>query len=64
MSIRYATAAEAAQLPLRKEPVREGTLRLIDVQDFDLSACGGTHVARTGAIGAIVVGASERFKGG
>jgi alanyl-tRNA synthetase len=64
VSIRYATAAEAAQLPLRKEPVREGTLRLIDVQDFDLSACGGTHVARTGAIGSIVVGASERFKGG
>ena len=64
VSIRYATAEEAAHLPLRKEPVREGTLRLIDVQDFDLSACGGTHVARTGAIGAIVVGASERFKGG
>jgi alanyl-tRNA synthetase len=64
VSIRFATAAEAAQLPLRKEPVREGTLRLIDVQDFDLSACGGTHVARTGAIGSIVVGGSERFKGG
>ena len=64
VSIRYATAEEAARLPLRKEPVREGTLRLIDVQDFDLSACGGTHVARTGAIGAIVVGATERFKGG
>ena len=40
---------------LRKESKREGTLRLIEVQDFDLSACGGTHVSRTGAIGAIVV---------
>ena len=37
-------AEEAAALPLRKEPKREGTLRLIDVEDFDLSACGGTHV--------------------
>jgi alanyl-tRNA synthetase len=64
VSIRYATAEEAAQLPLRKEPAREGTLRLIEVQDFDLSACGGTHVARTGVIGAIAVGGSERFKGG
>jgi alanyl-tRNA synthetase len=64
VSIRYATAAEAAQLPLRKESARGGTLRLIDVQDFDLSACGGTHVARTGAIGVIAAATSERFKGG
>lgn len=62
--IRYATAEEAARMPLRKEPVREGTLRLIEVEGFDLSACGGTHVARTGAIGVIAVSAWERFKGG
>jgi alanyl-tRNA synthetase len=64
VSIRFTSAAEAAQLPLRKEPVRGGTLRLIDVADFDLSACGGTHVARTGAIGVIAVSRWERFKGG
>jgi len=64
VSIRYATSEEAAQLPLRKEPTRSGTLRLIDVADFDLSACGGTHVARTGAIGLIAVARWERFKGG
>ena len=51
-------------MPLRKESRREGTLRLIEVQDFDLSACGGTHVARTGAIGVIVVPAWERYKAG
>jgi alanyl-tRNA synthetase len=64
VTIRFATAEEAAKLPLRKEPVREGTLRLIDVDGFDLSACGGTHVARTGAIGIIAVSRWERFKGG
>jgi alanyl-tRNA synthetase len=37
---------------------------LIEVSDFDLSACGGTHVARTGEIGTIVVIGAERFKGG
>jgi len=62
--IRFADASEAASLGLRKESRREGTLRLIDVTDFDLSACGGTHVARTGAIGIIVVSATERFRGG
>jgi alanyl-tRNA synthetase len=64
VTIRFASAEEVAALPLRKESKREGTLRLIDVEGFDLSACGGTHVSRTGAIGTIVVSATERFRGG
>jgi alanyl-tRNA synthetase len=62
--IKFVDAAEAAKLPLRKEPAREGLLRLIDVDDYDLSACGGTHVQRTGAIGIIAVTGWERFRGG
>ena len=64
VAIRFVTSQHAAALPLRKEPAREGTLRLIEVQDFDLSACGGTHVSRTGAIGSLVVTAAEKVKGG
>ena len=64
VAIRFATAEEAAKLPLRKESIRTGPLRLIDVENFDLSACGGTHVARTGGIGVIAVGGSEKFRGG
>jgi alanyl-tRNA synthetase len=64
VGIRFATAEEAAAMPLRKEAVRGGTLRLIDVEGYDLSACGGTHVARTGGIGIIAVASWERFKGG
>ena len=64
VAIRFVSSSEASTLPLRKDPARTGVLRLIDVKDFDLSACGGTHVARTGAIGAVVVPAVERFKGG
>jgi len=64
VAIRLVSSDEAAALPLRKEPARSGVLRLIDVQGFDLSACGGTHVARTGAIGAVLVPAIEKFKGG
>jgi alanyl-tRNA synthetase len=64
VGIRYATDAEAAAMPLRKESQRSGVLRLVDVPDFDLSACGGTHVPRTGVIGLIVVPGTERFKGG
>jgi alanyl-tRNA synthetase len=64
VTIRFVEPDEAAALPLRKEPARTGRLRLIDVEGFDLSACGGTHVARTGAIGNIVISGSERFRGG
>jgi alanyl-tRNA synthetase len=64
VTIRFVSAEEAAALPLRKEPTREGTLRVVEIAGFDLSACGGTHVAQTGAIGVIAVGALERFKGG
>jgi len=64
VSIRFVGADEAARLALRKEPARGGTLRLVEVEDFDLSACGGTHVTRTGTVGIIAVQAWERYKGG
>ena len=64
VAVRFVGAEEAAALPLRREPVRGGTLRLVEVDGFDLSACGGTHVARTGAIGIIAVQSWERYKGG
>jgi alanyl-tRNA synthetase len=64
VAIRFVDAADAATLSLRKGTTRGGVLRVIDVEDFDVSACGGTHVARTGAIGIIAVGAFEKFKGG
>jgi len=63
VTVRFVSAEEAAQLPLRKTPVRTGSLRLVDIANFDLSACGGTHVARTGMIGVIAVSGWERFKG-
>lgn len=63
VAIRFVSSEEAATLPLRKEPVRGGELRLIEIADWDLSACGGTHVARTGQIGAIAVTGWERYKG-
>jgi alanyl-tRNA synthetase len=64
VSIRFVEPDEAATLPLRKEPARTGRLRIIEVQEFDVSACGGTHVARTGSIGTIAVVSTERFRGG
>jgi alanyl-tRNA synthetase len=62
--IRFVSDIEAAALSLRKEPGRGGTLRVIDVEDYDMSACGGTHVSRTGSVGVIAVLSAERVRGG
>jgi alanyl-tRNA synthetase len=64
VTVRYAAADAAATLGLRKASARSGTLRLIDIEDFDLSACGGSHVRGTGEVGVVAVAAWERFKGG
>jgi alanyl-tRNA synthetase len=63
IQIRQVTSEEAAALPLRKEPARSGELRLIEVDDFDLTPCGGTHARSTGEVGVIVVRSWERAKG-
>jgi alanyl-tRNA synthetase len=63
ITIREVSSDEAASLPLRKEPSREGSLRLIEIEGFDLTPCGGTHAYRTGEVGLIAVRSWERAKG-
>src|SRR6266566_3928646 len=63
MQIRQVTTQEAESLPLRKEPAREGELRLIEIDEFDLTPCGGTHAKSTGEVGVIAVRSWERAKG-
>ena len=63
ITIQTVTAQAAADLPLRKEPSRDGDLRVIEIEGFDLTPCGGTHAYRTGEVGMIVVRSWERAKG-
>ena len=63
IAVREVSAEEAIALPLRKEPAREGELRLIEIPDFDLTPCGGTHAHATGEVGIIAVRNWERAKG-
>jgi alanyl-tRNA synthetase len=65
VDIRFVTLAEATKLGLRKLPPTErDELRLIDIQDFDLTACGGTHVAHTGQIASILLRKTEKVRQG
>ena len=59
--IRFVTQAEAQKLALRKlPPVKQGKLRLIEIDKFDLTACGGTHVKQTGEVGQVKIVKLER----
>src|SRR5438270_4782583 len=65
VGIRFVPLEEARQLGLRKLPPKQaGNLRLIDIADFDLTACGGTHVRATGQIGSILLRKVEKVKQG
>ncbi len=65
VSIRFVTRDEAVSLGLRKLPPAErDRLRLIDILDFDLTACGGTHVNETGQIGAVLLRKYEKVRQG
>jgi alanyl-tRNA synthetase len=65
VDIRFVTPDEASTLGLRKlPPADRDQLRLIDIRGFDLSACGGTHVAHTGQIGSILLRKSEKVRQG
>jgi alanyl-tRNA synthetase len=65
VSIRFVTKDEARGLGLRKiPPVERDQLRLIEVHDFDLTACGGTHVSATGQIGCILLRKTEKTRQG
>ncbi len=46
---------ELKRLNLRKMPEKTGKIRIIEVEDFDLSACGGTHCRATGEVGLIKI---------
>jgi alanyl-tRNA synthetase len=65
VGIRFVPLEEARLLGLRKLPPKQaGDLRLIDIADFDLTACGGTHVRATGQIGSILLRKVEKVKQG
>ena len=49
---------------LHKLPEREGAIRLIEIDEIDLNACGGTHVQATGQIGGLLIRGTERMRNG
>ena len=65
VDILFVNREEAGKLGLRKLPAADrDELRIVDIHEFDLSACGGTHVRQTGQIGCILLRKAERVRQG
>jgi alanyl-tRNA synthetase len=60
----FPTPEELPKLPLRRPPKVDRGIRVIDIEGFDMSPCGGTHCTRTGQIGVVRVVGLEKYKGG
>jgi alanyl-tRNA synthetase len=62
----FPSAEELAKLDLRKQPNAEKSaagVRIVSIEGFDLTPCGGTHCTRTGQIGQVRIVATEKYKG-
>jgi alanyl-tRNA synthetase len=57
-----AVSFEDAPRDLRKPSERAGTLRIVSIEGLDRSACGGTHVRRTGEIGPILIRKLDKIR--
>lgn len=60
---RYVTPAQASALPVRGKITPHEHVRLVEVDGFDLNACGGTHCRATGEISEVVITGSKEVRG-
>jgi len=63
LSVSERSAQEVAGMGLRKAPPAHDRLRIVDIDGYDVCACGGTHVRTSGEIGLIHIRRWERRKG-
>jgi alanyl-tRNA synthetase len=58
----FVSPQQVSAIPLRKPPKVSEDIRIVEIEGLDFSACGGTHVARTGGIGVVKILRAERLK--
>lgn len=62
--VHYCPPEDISSFRLRKRPpADEAVIRVVEIDDYDWSPCGGTHVERTGQIRALKILSVERYKG-
>lgn len=53
---------EIKKLPVRKPPKVSGKVRVVEIEGFDYTPCGGTHCPTTGMVGMLKIVRIERVK--
>lgn len=59
----FVSQTELSTIPLRRPPKVSGTVRIVEIDGFDYSACGGTHCRTTAEVGPIKLTKAERRRG-
>ena len=59
----WTDAAGVQRFALRKPPQVTGRIRIVEIPEWDVSACGGTHTRRTGEVGVIKIVGWEKLRG-
>jgi alanyl-tRNA synthetase len=59
----FVDEAGLSRIPLRRPPKVSGEIRIVEIDGFDYSACGGTHVRTTAEIGPLKLTKQERRRG-
>lgn len=52
--------SDKSEVSFRRPPKVEGEIRVVEIEGFDYSACGGTHCPQTGMVGMLKVVRTER----
>lgn len=56
----FVAPQDLEKLPLRRPPQVNENIRIIEIDTYDYSACGGTHCPHTGTIGVVKILKTER----
>ena len=63
VALHWTDAEGVRGFALRKPPAVTGRIRIVEIPEWDVSACGGTHTRRTGEVGVIKVVRWEKVRG-
>ena len=62
LPVRVFESDDLSSLHLRKPPKVQGRIRVVEIEGFDQSACGGTHVSNSAEIGLLKIVRTDRVR--